>query len=125
MQPHDMHTLPVVYVAGPFRPSTPHDCYEQEMNIREAEHLAWMVWNSGNCACICPHANTRFFQGSMPDDTFLHGDLAILSRCDAIIMLERWRDSQGAREEHAFAKSKGIPVFYDIQELRIWLEGRN
>ena len=66
--------MKVIYVAGKFRG---HNAWEIEQNIRKAEEVALQIWQNG-AACICPHANTRFFDGVLPDKTFLDGDLDIL-----------------------------------------------
>lgn len=100
--------MKLVYIAGPFRGP---NSWEIEQNIRAAESLALEVWRMG-AAVICPHANTRFFQGAADDDVWLKGDLEILSRCDVILMTEDWRRSTGATEEHDFAVERGIDVFY-------------
>lgn len=39
-------------------------------------------------------------------------------RIDAVIMLEGWRDSFGARLEWIWAQGKGIPVFYESEDDR-------
>lgn len=109
--------MKVVYVAGPFRGA---NAWDIEENIRRAERIALEVWRSG-AACVCPHTNTRFFQGAADDAVWLDGDLEILSRCDAIVLTPDWAQSHGARAEEAFAKSRGLPVFCNIQELRDWL----
>lgn len=109
--------MKVVYVAGPFRGP---NSWEIEENIRRAERLALEVWRLG-CAVICPHTNTRFFQGAAPDDVWLDGDLAILAKCDAVLMTEDWERSSGARAEREFAKGKGIPVFYRLEAVKDWL----
>ena len=106
-----------VYVAGPYRGA--HN-WEIEENIRRAERLALEVWRSG-AACICPHSNTRFFQGAAPDHVWLDGDLEILARCDAVLMTHDWERSSGARAEEQFAREKNIPVFYTLDVLRDWL----
>lgn len=108
--------MKVAYVAGPFRGRTPWDV---ERNVREAETLALDVWRAG-IAAICPHTNTRFFDGAAPDDVWLAGDLAIMARCDAVILTDRWADSVGAQAEVAEAQRLGIPVFDTIAELRAW-----
>lgn len=107
----------VVYVAGPFRGP---DSWAIEGNIRRAEALSLEVWRLG-AAAICPHTNTRFFQGAAPDNVWLQGDLAILAKCDAILMTDDWERSTGARAEEAFARERQIPVFYDLGALRDWL----
>lgn len=38
--------------------------------------------------------------------------LAMLECCDAILMLEDWEKSRGAKLEHEMAEGKGIPIFY-------------
>jgi hypothetical protein len=120
----------VVYVAGPFRAQSSHvrlfdaemrnvgvtNCWEVEKNIRRAEELAWQVWAAGFTA-LCPHTNTRFYQNSLPDDTWLEGDLVLLSRCDLVLMTPDWERSAGARAERDFALAHGIPVFYDLRAL--------
>lgn len=111
--------MKIVYVAGPFRAK---NSWEMELNIRRAEELALECWKAG-FATICPHSNTRFFQGAAPDEVWLKGDLDILKRCDAIIMTPDWKRSSGARSEHRVARYNKIPVFYDLESLVSW--GRN
>jgi len=104
---------PVVYIAGPFRAS---NSWDMEGNIRRAEELALRCWRAG-FAAICPHANTRFFQGAAPDDVWLKGDLEILRRCDAILLTMDWARSSGATAEAQFASRCGIPVFTSLTAL--------
>jgi len=106
----------VVYIAGPFRgPSA----WDIEENIRRAERLALEAWRAG-FAVICPHTNTRFFQGAAPDEVWLEGDLEILRRCDAVLLTSDWERSSGARAEVAAARAARIPVFADIRDLVRW-----
>lgn len=112
--------MKVVYVAGPFRGP---DSWAIENNIRRAEALALDVWKLG-AAAVCPHTNTRFFQGAAPDHLWLDGDLAILAKCDAILMTDDWARSTGARAEKDFAEQRGLPVFYTLGELSAWLRAQ-
>jgi len=109
--------MKVIYVAGPFRGPSHWAIAE---NIRHAERLALLVWQSGGAA-ICPHLNTAHFQDAAPDDVWLEGDLAILSRCDAVIFTNNWRKSVGACAEHQHAIDHDIPTFYDIDTLATWI----
>jgi hypothetical protein len=109
--------MKVVYVAGPYRGA---NNWEIENNIRRAEALALVVWQLG-AAAICPHANTRFFQGTASDETWLLGDLEILKRCDAVLLTPDWVASAGARAEYEFAKERGIPRFENVKDLEKWL----
>lgn len=110
----------VVYIAGPFRGA---HAWEIEQNIRNAETLALEVWACG-AAALCPHTNTRFFQGTLPDETWLEGDLVLLERCDALLAHPEWTRSVGASKEVAHALNRGIPVFYDLPALKDWLAFR-
>lgn len=110
--------MKVVYVAGPFRGP---NAWEIEQNIRRAEQLSLEVWRLG-AAALCPHTNTRFFQGAADDAVWLDGDLAMLAKCDAILMTPDWRKSSGATAEHDFAGSRSIPRFYTLKALKEWLD---
>lgn len=110
--------MKVVYIAGPFRAA---NAWLVEQNIRNAENLALEVWRIG-AAVICPHTNTRFFDGAAPDDIWLKGDLEILKRCDAVLLTYNWRRSTGATAEKHYAELHGIPVFDNICDLGAWLK---
>lgn len=110
--------MKVVYVAGKFRGP---DAWAIETNIRAAETLSLEVWRLG-AAALCPHTNTRFFQGAAPDSVWLDGDLEMLARCDALLTVDNWKDSQGARAEVEHAKTLNIPVFHSLGELDGWLK---
>jgi len=106
----------VIYIAGPFRAP---NAWAIEQNIRRAEELALAVWLSG-MAALCPHTNTRFFQGAADDAVWLDGDLELLTRCDAVLLVPGWERSQGATAERARAIEKGSPVFEDLDRLQEW-----
>ena len=109
--------MKVVYIAGPFRGP---NSWEIEENIRRAERLALEVWRLG-VACICPHTNTRFFQGAAPDNVWLDGDLELVKRCDAVLLTSDYSRSSGATAEKLFAEEHNIPVFVSIGDLEEWL----
>ena len=109
--------MKVVYIAGPYRGLS---AWDVAANVRIAERLALDVWSLG-VAVICPHANTANFDRTLPDKVFLDGDLELLARSDALITTVRWRESEGAKAEVAFAKARGIPVFHRPVDLKKWL----
>lgn len=111
----------VVYIAGPFRAET---AWGIECNIRRAEELGWWVAFLGAMPLI-PHANTRFFHGSMPDEFWLKGTLELMRRCDAVALVDGWEASSGARVEVEEARRLGIPVFTSIHHLEDWLKGND
>lgn len=107
---------PVIYLAGPFRAP---NGWEIEQNIRRAEVMALEVWKAG-FACVCPHTNTRFYQGAAPDDVWLQGDLAIIFHCDGVLMMPDWERSSGTRAERDFAHEHAISVWYTLDEMLEW-----
>lgn len=113
--------MKLIFISGPFRAP---NSWEIEKNIRRAEALALEVWKLG-AAVICPHANTRFFQGAAEDDLWLKGDLEMLRRCDAVMLTDTWRGSAGAKTEVAEAQHRQIPVFERLGDLWEWLEENN
>lgn len=43
--------------------------------------------------------------------------LSVLMECDAIYMLRNWKDSKGARIEHAIATELGLEIIYQDKYL--------
>lgn len=99
--------MKVIYIAGKYRGP---NAWAVEQNIRAAEDIAAKVWAMGHAA-LCPHANARHMEGVASDDVFLAGTLELMRRCDAVVLVPNWRDSEGARAEVAEAERLGIPVF--------------
>jgi len=112
--------MKLVYVAGPFRAP---NSWEIEQNIRRAETLALEVWRAG-FAALCPHCNTRFFQGAADDKIWLEGDLEMLRRCDAMILVPGWGKSSGTRAEITEAERLEIPVFQSLIKMKEFFSGQ-
>jgi hypothetical protein len=108
---------PIVYIAGPYRAGTINQIVN---NINEARRYAALVWAIGGAA-LCPHLNTALMDGVATDADFLSGDLDMLRLCDAVYLMPRWRDSEGATLEAKEARAQGITVIDDEVELRRWL----
>jgi hypothetical protein len=118
--------LPVIYIAGPYRAATPWGILR---NIRAAQEVALQVWKLGAVA-LCPHANTALFDGEAPDDLWLDGDLELLRRSDAIVMVHGWHRSTGACAERIYAiETLKLPRFepddwgLDYARLKEWIDG--
>lgn len=109
--------MKVVYVAGKFRGPT---AWDVEQNIRRAEAVGMDVARLG-AAPLIPHANTRFFHGTLTDDFWLAATMAMLERCDAVMLVSGWETSAGTRAEVARARERGIQVFEYMSELSYWL----
>jgi len=104
----------IIYIAGLYSVGN------IDENIANARKAAIEVWESGNVA-ICPHLNTAHFEidASLDHDDYIDGDLKILARCDAILMLRNWKISKGAKIENLYALEHKIPIYYypDIPPL--------
>jgi hypothetical protein len=113
--------MKVIYIAGKYR-SNQGEWWIRE-NIRAAEKAAQMVWQWGGAA-LCPHKNTAFFGGlpGCPDQIWLDGDLEMLWRCDAVWAIEGYEESSGALKEIEYARTHGIPVLYDAQVVKNFIE---
>jgi len=99
----------VIYIAGPYRAETKAGIAH---NIKHAREAAVKMWQEGY-AVFCPHMNTAWFDGVVPDVTFLLGDIEILSRCDAIYLLKGFDKSVGARREYAVARKLKLEIIFE------------
>lgn len=100
--------MEVVYLIGPYRHI---DDWERLRNIDAAAMTARKLWKMGY-ACICPHNNTRFFSGSdIPESLFLDGNINILKRCNAVIVMDGYKTSSGSQKEIQAAKENNITIY--------------
>jgi nucleoside 2-deoxyribosyltransferase len=106
-----------VYIAGPFRAK---NAWAVEQNIRRAEVSGMAVFELGYTAFI-PHANTRYFDGTLNDKFWLQATSAWLPGCDAVLLVEGWEDSAGTLGEIDLATDLGIPVFTSISAMDNYL----
>ena len=51
--------------------------------------------------------------GSHPWQYYMRGSLRGLLQCDAILLLNGWDHSRGARLEHSVAQTLEMPIFYE------------
>src|SRR3989442_11437123 len=102
--------MKLVYLSGPFRShSTPYSYWEQEQNVNRAAEIALKLWAMG-VSVITPHLNTRPFQGALPDEVWLEGDLELVRRADIVVLTPDWEISKGAIAERIHAFDYGKPV---------------
>lgn len=111
-------TVKQIYIAGPYRGAT---AWDRDQNIVRARQLGAEVAKLGAYPQI-PHSNTAHMDGIAPDAFWLAGTLEQMRRCDAVLFTADWQCSTGARGEHAEAERIGLPLFYSLNGLRVWLE---
>jgi len=111
-----------IYVAGPYRGETP---WVVEQNIRRAEELGFGVASAG-AVPVVPHTMYRFWDKTLTANFWLEATAELLKRCDAVVFLPDWADSQGARQEMACAKENEIEIFMTsepnhLEMIRRWV----
>lgn len=107
----------LLYVSGPY---TAKEGRTTEENIFEASVVAVELWRKGHTV-ICPHTNTTFPSGvplnGLDWKDWIRGDLAMIARCDGMVMMPGWRESQGAFLEEKYARELGMPIWYEEDGL--------
>ena len=88
----------------------------QSLNVQRGKHYA-RKWFKNGFAIHCPHLQTNGFQDMGKWKDFIYRDLAVLSKCDGIVMIPGWRYSKGALVEHMFASANQIPIIYDDERV--------
>lgn len=124
----------LVYIAGPYRPSNKDErgkpFYTVAYNVAAASSTASAVVDVLSFAGVfpvTPHMNTAFFEDlhpSEPDSYWLNGTMAMLERCDAVILVNHpdIENSAGTRAEVERAIELGKPVYYSVDHAYKHLE---
>ena len=118
--------IKVIYVAGLISSNadgSKASAEQREDNIEAGRVAGAAVWKAGAVALV-PHLNSlgMYEKELISAEQIYLGDLAILQRCDAVLVLPGWEKSQGCNYEVAWAKHKEIPIFGTLPELEKWLK---
>lgn len=97
----------LVFIAGKFSGA---NAWEVACNVHEAEAAALRVAELGGMPVV-PHSLGRSMLGTLPEKFWQAGCLALLDRCDGILLLPNWLNSPGACAESRFAEERGIERF--------------
>jgi hypothetical protein len=104
----------LVYCAGPYRAKT---AWGVDQNISRARQWGALVACAGAYPVI-PHSNTAHFDGIAEDKFWLDSTLELMRRCDAVLMMDGWKESTGSCAEKTLAESLNMPVL-DLDWLSI------
>jgi hypothetical protein len=83
---------------------------------REVEKLGVRIYvpiNDFMMSMIC---------GCLTHEEYYNRDLMELEHCDAMVMVEDYENSVGAKGERELAQKLGIPIFETIEGLKLFLE---
>ena len=113
--------MKLIYVAGPYRGPTKEAV---ELNIQAAKHVGLLVARLGHSPII-PHMNTAlmdFIDPTLGDQFWLDATMAIMRRCNAVVLVAGARESIGTQAEIAEARRLIIPVFECVEGLEAWFK---
>lgn len=106
----------LVYVSGAYTAPNPE---QLQANIERAR-LAGLEVRKAGYVPVVPHLAILYDDPN--DFTYekaMQECLALLRRCDAVLMVDGWRESRGAKIERHVAYRHWIPVCHSMEELRI------
>jgi len=109
IHPYEPGTRKLLYVAGPLRSDKGDDGMFRNTLAARAVMLELMRMRF---SVICPHTNSFLCGGALLDDyDWLDADREMIARCDGVVFIAGWQQSEGARCEREFAEMNGIPCF--------------
>ena len=125
-----------ILIAGPYRSGTGGDPDAIARNLARLEEAAWPIFERGHVpmigewvalpllrgaeatlAAVGPAAAS---DGSAPEghsDVMYETAARLLEHCDAVLRLPG--ESSGADTDVAIARRRGIPVYFDIEEIPV------
>lgn len=104
----------LVYLSGPITPKGDHTLAE---NIDAAVAVFLDLRHKGINA-LCPHLIALVPQAhEIAYESWMAYDLALIDVCTHVLMLNRWRDSDGARLERIYAQARRKQIVYSVEEL--------
>lgn len=100
----------LAYIAGPFTADTP---WGIERNIRAAEEAAeYILTHRDDVSLIVPHSLGRCFVGRAGTPEYWYrATMRMLEASQAVVLIDGWKSSRGARAEFRRAVELGITVY--------------
>lgn len=103
----------VIYIAGPYRGSTPEKI---QQNIHSARTVAAKAAGHGLYVVI-PHNMSSGIEMVAPEAYWLAATMELMRRCDAVLLCPGWVESKGTMAEIDEAHRLGIPVYETLADL--------
>ena len=113
----------MILIAGPYRSGTGDDPQKMADNLKRLEEASWPIFKAGHVPMIGEWVALPIWQvaggqtiGDALYDEILHPTAGrLIERCDAVLRL--MGDSKGADNDVRLAKERGIPVYYQVDEI--------
>jgi hypothetical protein len=104
----------IIGVAGPYSAPTPE---ERADNLEKLNQAAALLLERGHTPLIGIHAALPVVNMATVPDTYkaiMDISMAVINGCDALLMTG---ESRGANMERDLVLSKGLPVYYTIEDI--------
>lgn len=106
--------LMIIAIAGPYSAPTQE---ARQLNLERMNRTAAKVLEMGHIPLIGVNAALPVIQFANVPDAYkciMDISMAVIDKCDAILLLA---ESPGANREKDHIAAKGLPVYYDINEI--------
>lgn len=106
----------IIGIAGPYSAS---DAEQRQKNLDALNKAAARVLEMGHIPLIGMNAALPVLQQAKVIDPYkatMDISLAVINVCDALLLLA---ESPGANRERDLVLSKGLPVFYSLEEIPV------
>ncbi len=118
-----MTTSLMILIAGPYRSGTGDDPVLLRRNLDRLEEAAWPIFQAGHLPIIgewvalpvLASAGVSDVAHPLAADVMYPTAERLLERCDGVLRLPG--DSQGADQDVAIARRRGIPVYTGLAEI--------
>ena len=115
MSLYENYRVPLVYIAGRYRSSHNHSTKTQD-NMEAARYTGKLALERGWYPVI-PHLNTSQQDSRQSPEFFLSATLTLLARCDAVLLVQGWQDSEGSLGEVKLATQKGMLIYQTAEAM--------
>ncbi len=113
----------LILIAGPYRSGTGDDPTLMAANLHRLEEAAWPIFKAGHVPMIGEWVALPVLRGAgatgvddpLAEQVFYPTAQRLLQHCDAVLRLPG--PSTGADQDVAIAQQRGLPVYYDLDEI--------
>jgi hypothetical protein len=113
----------LILIAGPYRSGTGDDPALMAENLARLEEAAWPIFRRGHVPMIgewvalpvLSSAGATGVTDPLAEQVMYPTAQRLLQHCDAVLRLPG--ASTGADQDVAIARDRGIPVYYDVDDI--------